>query len=221
VWLPEKGWVRVDPTFVVAPDRIDLGLEQALSETWLPGFLNRSKGGWLTHWSDMVQMTWEAVNIRWDIWFMGFSAEDQRALMKRLGVSLGRQSGWMVVMVLPALFIVVFVLAGRLGRLSRKRSSGDQALKIYSRFLKKMARAGLPKAPHQGPREYAGWVSRKAPDLKQDVEQISGLYIDLRYGPETGNASLKQFRRQVRRFRAGRRVVRSAISEAGGMGGGC
>jgi len=206
VWLPEKGWVRVDPTFAVAPERIDQGLERALSQGGLEGSFGRDKGWWQTNWVDMLEMSWEAVNIRWNMWFMGFSAEDQLALMKRLGISLDRQGGWIVVMVLPSLFIVVFILAGRLGRRTGKPSSEDKALKIYSRFLKKTARTGLPKAPHQGPLAYAAWVSRKAPDLKQDVEKISDLYIGLRYGRDTGDSSFQQFRRRVRRFRPRKRT---------------
>lgn len=216
VWLQEKGWVRVDPTFAVAPERIDQGLERALAQGGLEGSFGIGKRWWQTNWIDMLEMTWEAVNIRWNIWFMGFSAEDQLFLMKRLGISLGRQGGWIVVMVLPALFIVVCILAGRLARRSRKPSSEDKALKIYSRFLKKTARAGLPKAPHQGPLAYANWISRKAPELKRDVKKISGLYIDLRYGRESEGHSLKPLRRLVRRFRPGRRIVRGAISEVGG-----
>lgn len=206
VWLPEKGWIRVDPTFAVAPERIDQGLERALGQGALEGSFGRGRNWWQTNWIDLLEMTWEAVNIRWNMWFMGFSAEDQLALMKRLGISLGRQGGWMVVMILPSLFIVVFILAGRLGRWSRKPSSEDKTLKIYSRFLKKMERAGLPKAPHQGPLVYAGWISRKVPELKQDVEKISGLYIDLRYGRESEDYSLKQLRWLVRRFRPGKRI---------------
>src|SRR5260370_26247705 len=30
VWLPESGWVRVDPTRVVAPERVNLGLASFL-----------------------------------------------------------------------------------------------------------------------------------------------------------------------------------------------
>src|SRR5690606_5457961 len=29
-WLPGRGWVEFDPTFMVAPERVELGLEQAL-----------------------------------------------------------------------------------------------------------------------------------------------------------------------------------------------
>ena len=38
VWLKGQGWVRVDPTFTVAPDRIDAGIERALAGEGLPGF---------------------------------------------------------------------------------------------------------------------------------------------------------------------------------------
>lgn len=30
-WLPERGWISVDPTFQVAPSRIERGLEEAIS----------------------------------------------------------------------------------------------------------------------------------------------------------------------------------------------
>ena len=32
-WQPEQGWLSVDPTYQVAPERIEQGLEQALAGT--------------------------------------------------------------------------------------------------------------------------------------------------------------------------------------------
>jgi transglutaminase-like putative cysteine protease len=219
VWSRENGWIRVDPTFVVAPERIDQGLEQALAQGMLEGSFGRGKGWWQTNWIDMLEMTWEAVNIRWNMWFMGFSAEDQLALMRHLGISLGQRGGWIVVMVLPSLFIVLFILARCLGRGAHKPSSEDQALKVYCQFLKKTARAGLPKAPHQGPLAYAGWICRVAPELKRDVEEITGLYIGLRYGRGTEDSTLEQLRRRVRQFQP-RRITgdRGLQTKGDGLG---
>ena len=39
VWMDGQGWVRVDPTFAVAPERIEAGIENALADAWLPGGL--------------------------------------------------------------------------------------------------------------------------------------------------------------------------------------
>ena len=54
IWHPDKGWYRVDPTAVVAPDRITEGMEGALSPQELPAFyqvpisafLNKIRYGW-------------------------------------------------------------------------------------------------------------------------------------------------------------------------------
>nr|WP_321466580.1 DUF3488 and DUF4129 domain-containing transglutaminase family protein [uncultured Desulfobulbus sp.] len=206
VWLQGKGWVRVDPTFAVAPVRIDGGMEQALAQGALEGGSGLEKRWWQTSWIDMVKMTWEAVNIRWNMWFMGFSAEDQLAFLQRLGIHLGRYFGWLVVMLLPSLFILAGIVARSLGRRIRKPSAKDQVKTIYNRFLQKAARAGLDKPPYQGPLAYANWLYAKAPELKEDVEEITRLYIALRYGRATQENMLKQLRRCVRQFRPGRLI---------------
>ncbi len=210
VWEKKRGWVRVDPTFIVAPERIDRGFEQALAQGVLEGDQVRGKSRWRTDWINRLEMTWEAVNIRWNMWFMGFSAEDQLALLRRLGISLGGQGRWLVVLVLPSLFILLFILARSLNSRGHRVSSRDQALKIYSRFLRKTARSGLPKAPYQGPQAYAAWISRMAPELTPDVDAITNLYITLRYARASKDAALKQLRQRVRRFRPGKFLQRKS-----------
>ena len=201
VWLAGQGWVRVDPTFAVAPERIEAGIEDALAGAWLPGFLRRGRGNWLAGSIDNLQLAWEALNTRWNIWFMGFSAEDQLALLKRFGIYMGRRGGWLLFMALPPLCILLTVLVGRMIGRARRQPAEDAALGIYIRFLKKMARVGLPKAPHQGPLDHARFVARQAPELKSAVDEIAGLYIGLRYGRENGPQAIRIFRQQVRQFK--------------------
>jgi hypothetical protein len=135
------------------------------------------------------------------MWFMGFSAEDQMAMLTHLGVRVGRRGGWVLFMVLPSSFIAVLVLLGRLRKKTRRRPPEDEARRIYARFLDKMARAGCPKAPHQGPVDYARVLEERHPALKQDVRDIAGRYIGLRYGREGGVEALIALRKRVRRFK--------------------
>ena len=200
VWLAGQGWVRVDPTFAVAPDRIDAGIERALAGEELLWFLGRNRGDLLARLIESLLQTWEAVNTRWNMWFMGFSAEDQMALLKRIGISAGRTSGWLMVMVLPPLFIVGAILLGSMRRKEDRRPLEDNVLKIYGRFLDKMARAGIPKPLHQGPLDYGRLVMDRHPALERDVDAIIGCYIGLRYGREYDLDALKAFRLRVRRF---------------------
>lgn len=198
VWLKGQGWIRVDPTFAVAPDRIDAGIEGALDG--LPWFLGRNRDGLLGRWGERLHQTWEAVNTRWNMWFMGFSAEDQIVLLKQVGLSVGRQGRWLLVVTLPLLFIAVVVLLNRWPMQKRRDAPEDEALKIYDRFLGKMARVGMPKAPYRGPRDYSRAVIEQHPALRRDVDEIIGRYMALRYGCESGADDLKALRRQVRRF---------------------
>jgi len=58
-----------------------------------------------------------------------------------------------------------------------------------------------------------------APELKQEVEEIAGLYIGFRYGHETKDPLLKQLRRRVRQFRPGRITGDEEVkSDSGGFG---
>ena len=199
VWLADRGWVRVDPTFVVAPQRIDAGIAQAIGGDGLPAFLGRRQGGFLTRWTDTLGQTWEALNIRWNFWFMGFSADEQLALLQRLGLGVGRRGLWLGLALLPPLFIGAAILFRR-RRQTIAVAAGDDALRIYNRFLQKMRRAGFSKAAHQGPRDFARQTGARCPRLAAQVNAITGTYVALRYGPPGHGDGLKTFRRQVARF---------------------
>jgi transglutaminase-like putative cysteine protease len=201
VWLTGQGWVRVDPTFAVAPDRIDAGIERALAGEELLWFLGRARGDLLARLTETVRQTWEAVNTRWNVWFMGFSAEDQIALLRQMGLSAGRPGGWLLVMLLPPLFVAGVILLGGLRKRDNPKPLEDKVLTVYGRFLDKMASVGTPKASHQGPSDFGRLVRSRHPALERDVDAIIGCYIGLRYGRECDVDALKAFRRRVRRFK--------------------
>jgi protein-glutamine gamma-glutamyltransferase len=83
VWLEDRGWVRVDPTAAIAPDRIERGLEAALTESGesLPGgFLRR-----IALFSQL-RLVWDAANTFWNSEVVAFGETQQRWLLERLNV---------------------------------------------------------------------------------------------------------------------------------------
>jgi hypothetical protein len=64
-----------------------------------------------------------------------------------------------------------------------------------------LAAVDLPRHPSQGPLDYAREVESRRRDLQGPVGQITGLYIRLRYGGETGDRALRAFIDQVREFK--------------------
>jgi hypothetical protein len=199
VWRPERGWTRVDPTLVVAPDRIGNGLEAVAGA--MQGYFGRQGEGWLGPWIEGLRLTWEAVDTRWQMAFMAFSADEQMTFLARLGLSAGRHGRLALVAMVTLLFVGMVFFVKRWRYPTRRAARVDEALIIYRRFLSKMNRIGLPKPPHQGPWDYSRAVITRQPVLMADVEAITRRYIQLRYASQGDATGLDAFRRQVRAFR--------------------
>src|SRR6185437_15769255 len=76
VWLAGHGWVRVDPTAAVRPQRISMGAAAA------PGQLPWYQSGWL----QSMRNRWDIVNRWWNLGVNGFDALRQRGLLKPFGI---------------------------------------------------------------------------------------------------------------------------------------
>jgi hypothetical protein len=72
----------------------------------------------------------------------------------------------------------------------------------YTRYCDKLRRKGLPRAPAEGPIDYAHRIGRSRPDLQPAVSAITGLYVTLRYGADTHMGALAELRQRVARFKA-------------------
>lgn len=201
VWLEGKGWSRVDPTAAVAPARIERRLDPDLIDN-TPGapidFVHLDPGpvGRLLH---RIGLGVDALNSGWQRWVLGYSKERQQQLMQMLGLDF-LQGIRLAVGMLAAAALIVAVMS--LWILLRDRREKDRVRHGYDRFCRKLARAGLPRKPHEGPRDYSRRVSMARPDLAGQVAGISRLYIVLRYGQAgRGRAGQRRFRRMVRQFR--------------------
>jgi hypothetical protein len=196
VWHSEKGWVRVDPTAVVVPERLTLGLEGALSRGELPDFLSRPYFGFI----QQIQFAWDAVSTQWSAWFEGYSYYEQLALLKKLGFSsdavrAALQAMMLILVVLAAAVTLYAYIAMR-----SPRRKPDRIRKYYKVFCKKLSRAGFDRKPDQGPMDYAAWVTRNRPDLKRRVDDITDLYVRLRYREQRSKPVLDEFIKRVRAF---------------------
>jgi hypothetical protein len=63
----------------------------------------------------------------------------------------------------------------------RSRLTGDQAIRFYTRFLERMARAGRPKRPSETGREYAGRLLNEWPKERREIEAVTERYYRARF----------------------------------------
>jgi transglutaminase-like putative cysteine protease len=201
VWLKGKGWTRVDPTYAVAPSRIEQGVELAVSEEELPGFLSAHRRGYLSIIRENIQNRWEAINAKWDSFFIGYSYDDQKSLLSRFGIHLGTLKGKLKILlaICALVFFSGLIISIRLFR-RPKHTQKDRIQRLYSRFCAKLEKAGFPKAHHLGPRDYAKEIEKKKPGLKGRVGEIIDLYIILRYTRRKSEPYFRKYKILVKSF---------------------
>jgi len=86
-WLPEKGWVRLDPTAWVAPERVQAPAEDTLSKD--QAFLKDNLFmGWGLTGNGLianVRMRLEAINYGWHRWVLNYHHQQKNVLQQLLG----------------------------------------------------------------------------------------------------------------------------------------
>lgn len=193
VWLADEGWVRVDPTAAVAPDRIEQNLEAALEESGeLPGFLGNR-----TRLQYYLEERWDWVNAQWNALVLGYGPELQQRFLQRFGL------GEMRDMIL-ALTIGITALLALFGALTMRKAaplrSHDPLLREWQRLTRRLARAGLPQHAHEGPIDFAHRVAIARPDWAAQMQAIAALYANARYIDAADDDSVRAMARAVRRF---------------------
>ncbi|MBT4522922.1 MAG: DUF3488 domain-containing protein [Halieaceae bacterium] len=202
VWLEGEGWVRVDPTAAVSPDRIEWGLEQAVSGegTFLAGSPLSPLRFRSVAWVNTLRLRYDALTYQWQKWVIGYEGERQYNFLQKL---LGEVSGWNFVVVLLGSWLLVLlpVALSLLSKRTIRRLS--PAEKQFVSFCNKLAKAGISRAPSEAPGDYSRRVVRLHPSMAPQVTQISALYNELAYADAGLSAArradlLEQFARAVR-----------------------
>jgi transglutaminase-like putative cysteine protease len=179
IWVEGQGWLRVDPTAAVAPDRVNLGLGRALPQQapfgldglgQLMNFRNDSNS-----WLAQLRFRLHAVNNAWNQWVLDYNPERQSSFLGELTAALGNWRSGLALAAVAALLL--------LGRTLRARVAQEPVDAVYAAFCRLMARRGMPRAPHEGPHSYARRLqAMQVPDeKKQAMQAFLKLYGALKY----------------------------------------
>ena len=182
-WAPDQGWVRVDPTGAVAPERVAAARTLALPPGLLRGAVDALDPSlWLR-----LRRVADRVDLHWQQWVVGYQRQQQFKLLEKLGVEspdwaqLGRVAAAMI-----ALLAVASWLTQRW--LARERNPWRARLQ---RVQARLQAAGVPAQAHQAPLRWAallppGWTNARRALL--ELEQW-------RYGADDGASPWQQARR--------------------------
>jgi transglutaminase-like putative cysteine protease len=197
VYLKDTGWKRVDPVAMVSPTRVEQGFSSVQSGEGNRGAARLDTDGTLD-WLQDVFWAWDTVNNAWNQWVLDYTYRTQGRLLARLKLDSLNLVGILKVIVgsVAGLLFLYGLFRVYLRVLVRKKS--DPVAGEYTRFCRKMSRAGIERPDYMGPLDYQEMIEAEY-GRSREVENILDMYIRLRYlGHDPGLVS--DFRRAVRGF---------------------
>jgi hypothetical protein len=130
-------------------------------------------------WIKSLRLRWDAVNYQWQRGVVGFNLERQRDLLRDFGFEGARP--WQIVAVFAgAVFIWGALL---LGAAQLRRSRVDAEVDLWNALCRRLARAGLVRAPEEGPLAYTRRAGKRWPQWAGVLARIGERYAALHYGP--------------------------------------
>jgi transglutaminase-like putative cysteine protease len=195
VWLDGTGWTRIDPTAVVAPERLRRGVnELAGSGSSLAGRLFVQ-----SEWLGRLRDTWDAAASFWQERIVNYNLGAQLALLEKLGL------GGVDYRTLALLLVAAAVLWGLwvMRAMARAPAAGapDELARTWHHFARVLGRRGVDVAPHDGPRAVAQRAMQRFPALAPRIREFTDEYMALRFGaPDAARAMTGDLRRRLGRL---------------------
>ena len=192
VWLAGRGWVRIDPTAISAPSRINNNLAAAVPAGEGLPFLARGDLAWLKE----LRHRLDAVTNGWNQWVLGYNPQRQRDLLASLGL---KEPDWRSMTAVLSVLCGV-VMLGLTAWILRNRLRVDPVLAAWRRFTDRLARRGIVWQAWEGPLAFAERAARQAPNHAGSITAIAALYARLRYAPDPQPGELIEFKAKIAAF---------------------
>lgn len=179
VWLTGQGWVRVDPTTMVAPSRTEQGLEaamQAEGSFLADSMFSVRKIAWLNG----IRQQLDTVQYGWRRWVLGYDGAEQAALLKSL---LGTFSVQGVALLMGGLLAAIGLLWLVLLGMTPRREREALEHQLYRRFCAALAKRGVLREPGDAPGVFAAQAAEALPAVAGVIREFTQVYEGICYAP--------------------------------------
>jgi transglutaminase-like putative cysteine protease len=189
VWLPGRGWMRVDPTAAVAPENIYDTLGSAGAGDGLIDVLGQpggiaQVGDWMRrNWNDLV---------------LGFDASRQERMLSPLGLDRVRPGQLIAIFAVAAALALGLMIAFSL----RGPREADPVLRAWHRLARRYAARGLGPAPHEPATTWAERIHKQLRGSVPELVDLAARFTRSRYArPTTDDASVRELAKRIRAHR--------------------
>lgn len=197
-WLPGRGWLTVDPTFQVAPTRIEQGLEQALPAE--DAFLADAPLSPLRYrhveWINDLRLSWDSLNYAWQRKVLGYQGVEQLRLLEDWFGKADPTRIGLLLLACAATLLGVLALA----LFQPWKREHDPLLRQYRRFERLLARHGICRQAGEGPLAFAERAAQALPAQAAVIRAFAQRFAQQRYAEAAADpAALRRLLARLRR----------------------
>jgi protein-glutamine gamma-glutamyltransferase len=201
VWFPGEGWIRVDPTAAVAPERVNQGSDSVLQSQ--DSFL-QDEGFSLMRFRDSLllnnlRLRLEMIDYAWNRFVLNYDEGTQTRLFS---VLFGVVTQIKIALVAISALLVVLACSAYLVFRQQPQAAQLPATRYYLRFCNYLAGLGVARQVGETPLQYQQRLVQQFPQWAREIVDITQSYVELVFGGKQADPhQLKEFRTKVKQFR--------------------
>lgn len=200
IWVEGHGWIRIDPTAFVSPDRVEQGMNNLTQSTGAMMFGDGIMGELLYQQFQFIQHTrrlFDQASYYWQRNIVGFDQENQRSsLLKWFNIQSVYQQ---IVYLFVGSTVLITLLA--LWLWYKRRQIWDKHDLLMINLSKRLAKHN-PTLARELDEGVLNWLERIKPFANNpaQIDSVKQFYRQARYGKvaDTHYTKLKQLSREIR-----------------------
>ncbi|MDP2561091.1 DUF3488 and transglutaminase-like domain-containing protein [Psychrobium sp. 1_MG-2023] len=178
VWLDGQGWVRVDPTAQVSPERVTQGLVSTLGaeQDFLSGSVLSLARYQHSPWVNQLRVSLANIEYLWSRWLLGYDKEAQNDLLEYL---LGEVNATKImVLILICLCVIALWLAWFSGFRLQRKTYQQKSDELFNTVVAKL---GVKRPTHLPAYSYLQQVAQQRPHIKREIALFSCCFNQIQY----------------------------------------
>mgnify|MGYP002148706763 CR=1 FL=1 len=185
VWEKGVGWVRYDPTAMVAPSRVEMGLQEAVKEEG--SFLSDSALAAARYnrieFIRWMRLNMDSLNYNWQKWVVGYDGQTQNNLLSQWFGRVSFQSLAIIMTIIGGVIVsFAFLVLGT----GKKQHSVDKVVLEFERFCKSTEKLGIKREVGETPAQFSARLIQRFPHLKEPLTHFVNCFNLLQYGRGVG-----------------------------------
>ncbi|MCK5353718.1 MAG: DUF4129 domain-containing protein, partial [Methyloprofundus sp.] len=154
-----------------------------------------SKTG-LAKWLQNARFIWSSIDYNWQHWVVYYNNNSRAGILSELGIDdIKKLALWLSIIIISIMVLLAWFI------LPRKSRNIDKIAQLYDQFCKKLYKTEINKKTGEGPLDFAERVKSTHPNLDDEIDQITHLYIKLRYRNNASKNDFTLLKQKVAQFK--------------------